>query len=186
MRSIIVFMCLVCLPSCGVNQDNRTAALGPLNQMKEFQVVLHAEFDREVIFNNVVESLKHLGSVQIVKISECDLDSAANSSSILISIEGGQDRAEGAIRVFGEVAVQPNQYKTVSQIWEAKDQEESGVYPVLENNRVSFERKDLQITERDVTASAVAIRIVKQFAEQYRKDNPGDAKPVFRVYEQIL
>lgn len=183
MKQVVLFLSLVCLAGCSLNQDQRTA-IGPFNKIKEFQVVLHAEVDRELLLSNVVDALKQVGSVEIAKASECMVDSTNASPSMVISVRGTRESAEGAIRVFGEVAVQPNQYKMVSQIWEAKDQNESLTYPVFENDKVTFETKKPATRNSDM--SATVNRMVAQFAEQYRLDNPQGAKPSFQIFGQVL
>ncbi len=183
MNRVIIFLCLVCLWGCGSNQNKQ---IGPLNQLKVFQVALYAESNREVFLNHVVESLKDFGNVQIVNTNDTPIPSIDTSPALLISINGTQEIAEGSIRVFGEVAVQPNQCKIISQIWEVKDQRESLISPELENGKVSFNKKNLSTPSKDSSISAVVARIVTQFSQQYRKDNPGNMKPTFYIYEQVL
>jgi hypothetical protein len=182
MGRTIAFLCLICLMGCG-DQDKQ---IGPLNQMKRFQVALYTESGRELLFSSVVESLKQLGNVQVVNAAECFVDSTDTSPSLLITITGDQSKAEGSMHLFGEVAVQPNQCKIVSQIWETKDQRESLIYPVLENNGIVFKKKSSSTPLKDSAMPAVIARMIAEFAQQYRKDNPADVYPTFYVYKQVL
>lgn len=183
MQKLIIFLCFVCLSGSGIQCEEKTA-VGPLTQMKEFLVVLFTDSNEEQLFNSVVDSLKQWGSVQIADVSEHPFKTTRSSPAVLISL-GEWER--GSVRVFAEVAVQPNQYKTGAQIWASEYIPENLPMPVImEDGSVAFKRENEAADTERADMPTVATRLVAKFAAQYRSDNPGNDRPSFHVYRSFL
>lgn len=156
------------------------SAVGPLSQMKEFQVLFCADDDQKVAFSFVVESLKHLGSVQIASSSGVLFNSDNEPPALVIFVADEDENAHGSIRLFAEVAVQPSQYKIVSQVWTFGVQNEGSVYPFEENGQVIFKKKEVSNDTKHSQQSVIS-KLVAEFGEQYHRDNPENVKPIFLV-----
>jgi hypothetical protein len=183
MRGLMIVFCFICLSGCGGRQGGKSAP-GPLSQMKGFQVMLYADSNQEQLFNVVVESLKQWGNVQIADAPECPLTSNRAFPAVLFSLGGlGQD----SVRVYAEVAVQPNHYKTGAQIWTSEYTPGNLPMPVImEDGSVAFKRENEAAGTERADMPTVATRLVAKFAAQYRCDNPGNDRPSFHVYRSFL
>lgn len=170
MKRILSFLCLLSLLGCNSHQS-QTMALGPLSQMNEFTVVIYAPSDADI--DRVVESFKKIGEVSI---GGSVFTSTDPSPSLLFFLSPYD--ISGTLKVFGEVAVQPNQFKTNSCIWTKEYRSKATSYPLETENGIRFEKIERPIEEMDV--QALIDRMVAEFMDQYKHDNPDPVTLKFK------
>ncbi len=182
MKGLFVFLCLVLLSAGCVSK--KSAASGPLSEMKEYQVIpvlsYYETFDREMLFTHLVELLGQLGTVQIS--TGCFSDTPASSAMMVIALDEFDQFKSGSIKIFAEGEILVNKHKASCDVWETRFQDPTSSYPVEEENGIAF-RRDPTAISPDV--KAVATQMVEQFAKQYRQDNPA-SKPTFHVYSKVF
>lgn len=155
----------------GNSHQSKNVALGPLSQMKEFEVVILAPSDQDL--EHAVDSFKKIGEV-----SNADYSSESTSPSLLIFVDtSSKEDLRVSLKVVSEIAIQPSQFKTSSCILEKEYSTGASCYPVDTPNGIAFQK----VEREDIDAQGLIDRMTTEFMDQYKHDNPDLVNPRFKI-----
>ncbi len=166
---------------------------GALSQIRNFEVYAffspYEKFDRDSLFNTLVESLKLIGKVEIIEVS-CKSTLSKTRPLLFLSLGGYQEENKGYIEIISPVVIEVNQARRNCTIWHRSYQEEVQdlPYPIIKEGKVAFKRgqKSSSALEANSQPSDNAELILKQlignFASDYQRLNLKGKVPTFYVY----
>lgn len=186
MKFLIFFLlCFSLLVGC--HSKKEIVPVGPLSQMHSFDVCVffspYEQFDREFLFDCLVDELKKIGSVEIMHTPNQWANNAENV--VLFFSLGGYEQADmGSVQLISTVEVKKNGFKTACPIWCVNSHREGALEPIFENGRISF-RANAQASPVKLDAQTVLRQMVVDFANEYHKCNSANDTPLLRIYQSM-
>lgn len=167
----LLFLACVILASCN-SESEKKKNIPPLRNLQNFEVVAlfspYEQYDQKMICNILIDSFKNIGEVTVVQDASmfATLPQLQSSAPICyFSIGKIQNRIEIVLNVIAEVEVITNQSKITCPIWTNKASAE-------------FMSDNFQLE-----VAGIIKNMIKEFAEEYSKANPGKTRVAFLVRE---